>query len=201
MADRPANRPSRPAVPPDQSIVHDPEARLWLLRTPSSGYVLGLDSTDVPRGVHWGVSLTLELARSIAVPELRPGSGDSGPDPGAQEYAVEGGMRSGAPSLQLRYADGGRGVCLRYLGQRIAGTHLTVDLADRVHPVRISLHYRVRPGSDVIKRWTTLRGTLARRADHRPATGFCGVVVAGARRLPGQPGERRLGRRVHAAAH
>ncbi|WIV52972.1 glycoside hydrolase family 36 N-terminal domain-containing protein [Amycolatopsis nalaikhensis] len=110
MADRPADRPSRDAVRPDQSVVDDPAARLWLLRTPLSGYVLMLDSTDVPRAVHGGVPLTLEQARGIAVPERRPDSGDPGPDPGAQEYAVEGGTRSDAPSLQLRYEDGGWGV-------------------------------------------------------------------------------------------
>lgn len=133
-------------------IVHD-EPGLWLLTTPSSAYVVRLGQDGAPRCAHWGPPLTLDQARALPS--------------GREELPGEGGERFGVASLQVRYGDGVRGVEWRHLGHDLAtlgggdgaGGQLTIRMADRHYPLEIGLHYRVRPGSDAIDRWTTLRNT------------------------------------------
>ncbi|MFI7704872.1 alpha-galactosidase [Nonomuraea sp. NPDC049480] len=128
--------------------------RLWLLRTPATSYALGLDPDDRPRHVHWGAPLTAEQV--IDVPALPHHENSSFQVRGYGELEGPG---FGAPSLRPRYADGGAGVEWRYLDHEIEGGHLAVRLADRHHPLEITLHYRVRDDTDVIERWTVLRHT------------------------------------------
>ncbi|MEV0969992.1 alpha-galactosidase [Microtetraspora glauca] len=140
-------------------MIYDADARLWLLSTPSSGYAVRLGSDDAPYNVHWGRRLTIEQARSLP--------------PDREELPAEGAGRFGAASLQIRYGDAVRGVEWRHLGHDLdtdidtdvggsaggeaGGGHLAIRMADRHYPLEITLHYRVRSGSDAIERWTRLR--------------------------------------------
>ncbi|MFG1711085.1 alpha-galactosidase [Nonomuraea sp. M3C6] len=130
------------------------ERRLWLLRTPATSYALRLDADDRPRHVHWGPPLTAEQAATVPGPVCRDGSSFQ-----VQGYGELEGPGFGAPSLLVRYADGGAGVEWRHLGHEIDGGHLAIRFADRHHPLEITLHYRVREDTDVIERWTVLRHT------------------------------------------
>ncbi|MFG2076161.1 alpha-galactosidase [Nonomuraea maritima] len=130
------------------------EHRLWLLRTPATSYALRLDADDRPRHVHWGPPLTAEQAATVPGPVCRDGSSFQ-----TEGYGELEGPGFGAPSLLLRYTDGGAGVEWRHLGHEIDGGHLAVRFADRHHPLEITLHYRVREDTDVIERWTELRHT------------------------------------------
>ncbi|GIM97492.1 alpha-galactosidase [Paractinoplanes toevensis] len=133
----------------------EPDQRLWLLRTPSTSYAVRLDENDNPRHVHWGAALTLAQARELA--ERTPAAGSSFDTAGGpEELAVEGGARFGAAGLQLRFADGTRGVEWRYAGHDTGEGHLRVHLDDRHYPLRVTLHYRLHDDSDVIERWTTV---------------------------------------------
>ncbi len=128
------------------------EPGLWLLTTPSSAYAVRLGPDGAPRCAHWGPPLTLDQARALPA--------------GPEELPVEGGDRFGVAGLQVRYDDGVRGVEWRHLGHDIEGDdvdggHLTIRMADRHYPLEIDLHYLVRPDSDAVDRWTTLRNTGA----------------------------------------
>lgn len=138
------------------SVSFDPAGRLWLLNTTTSSYAIRLDDDDTLRHVHWGRPLTLHQATAIPATAGLSSSFDGAT---GEEYPAEGGARFGAPSLQVRYADGSRGVQWRYLDHSIDGGDLTVRLRDRHYPLGVDLHYRVRPASAVLERWTVLRHT------------------------------------------
>ena len=133
-------------------LLYEPHERLWLLRTPTTSYALRLDEDDNPRHVHWGAPLT---ATQLRAPDGKAASSfDSTVE--SEELAAEGGARFGPPGLQVRFADGTRGVEWRYAGHDAEDGHLRVHLDDRRHPMRLTLHYRVHSDSDVIERWTTV---------------------------------------------
>ena len=48
---------------------------------------------------------------------------------GTEEYAWDGGVRYGVPSLQVRFADGTRGLELDHAGHEITGDALTISSA------------------------------------------------------------------------
>src|SRR5262249_28849054 len=135
----------------------DEDARLWLLTTATTAYVLRLDAADHPRHVYWGPALTLVQALAVHPPVLPKISGFDGTSD--EELVTEGGARFEAPSLQVRFADGVRAVEWRYVGHETGDGRLSIRFADRHYPLEVVLHYRVRPGTDVIERWTTLRHT------------------------------------------
>src|SRR4051794_20939393 len=141
----------------------EPDQRLWLLHTPSTSYAVRLDEDDNLRHVHWGTALTLAQARELA--ERTPPAGSSFDTAGGpEELAAEGGARFGVPGLQVRFADGTRGVEWRCTGHDADGGHLRIHLEDRHYPLRVTLHYRVHEDSDVIERWTTVENRDPREA-------------------------------------
>jgi len=136
-------------------VLFEPRHRLWLLRAPTASYAIRLDEDDRVRHVHWGPAIT--LAEAVALAGRTPSAGSSfDAVAGAEELAAEGGARFGPAGLQVRFADGTRGIEWRYAGHDIDGGHLHIRMDDRVLPIRVNLHYRVPPGSDVIERWTTV---------------------------------------------
>jgi alpha-galactosidase len=132
-----------------------PDQRLWLLHTPATSYAVALDDGDDVRHLHWGPRLTADQATRLSA-RTPPGGSSFDTAGGPEELAVEGGARFGPAGLQVRFADGSRGVEWRHDGHHIDGGHLRIHLADRHYPLRLTLHYRVHDDSDVIERWTTL---------------------------------------------
>ncbi|GAA3442658.1 alpha-galactosidase [Planomonospora venezuelensis] len=113
---------------------------LWLLSTPTSGYVVRLAGDATPTCAHWGPALTLDQARDLPA--------------GWPELPVEGGAWFGVAGLQIRYGDAVRGVEWRHLGHAVEGDQLVLHMADGHYPLEITLHYRVR--GETIERWTTV---------------------------------------------
>jgi alpha-galactosidase len=135
-------------------------ARMWLLHTKSGSYGLGLNGKDVPLNLHWGPRVTVEQLTSLAGPDRLPQNSFDGPDDGWEELAVDGGTQYGPASLQVRFADGTRGIEWAFVGSEILGdTTLRLDFTDRHYPLRITLYYRVTPDTDVVERWTELTNT------------------------------------------
>ena len=142
------------------AISFDADTRTWLLATPNTSYALRLVGSNVLRHLHWGAPLTLAQAASLDdVPPFLV-RGHENVTEGTEELAVDGGLRYGVPSLQVRYPDGVRAIEWEYADHQIVvrpdSETLTIRLADKHYPLRISLHYRVFTDSDVIDRWTTL---------------------------------------------
>jgi alpha-galactosidase len=71
-----------------------------------------------------------------------------------EEYAQDGGIRYGVPTLQVRFADGTRSLELDYAGHEIIAETLVITLHDRYYPLDVRLHYRI--AGDVIERFAVL---------------------------------------------
>ncbi|BCY09907.1 alpha-galactosidase [Actinoplanes sp. L3-i22] len=146
-------------------LLYEADQRLWLLSTATTCYAIRLDEHDVVRHVHWGAPLTLDQARVLTERIPSPGSSfDSAGGP--EELAVEGGARFGPAGLQVRFANGTRGVEWRFAGHDLEDATLRVHLADRHYPLRLTLHYRLHDDSDVIERWATVEN----HDDRHPVT-------------------------------
>jgi alpha-galactosidase len=143
-------------VPP---ITYDAARRLWLLRTPATCYVVGLAADDSPLCLHWGPALTLEQAVTLPREPVRRASSFDGARV-REELVTETADRFTAPSLQLAFPDGARGVDWRHTGHTADGGHLTLRFRDAWHPFHVDLHYRVHAGGDVVERWSTLRSEV-----------------------------------------
>ncbi|MFE9864019.1 alpha-galactosidase [Streptomyces sp. NPDC005506] len=135
---------------------------VWLLSTPRTSYALRIDATGAPCHLAWGPALTLEEVQEFATEPAPPASSFEGRPPVGDELPVDGGPRYGPPSLQVRFADGTRAFEWQATGHHVhepapGSTELVLDFRDRLHPLRVALHYRVHDDSDVIERWTVLR--------------------------------------------
>jgi len=147
-------------------IWHDAAAGTWLAEMRSTSYAFSLaDDGAALRHLHWGAALppaALDGLRATAAggmpgQEAQLSLGRERPD----EYVPWGGLRFDEPSLKAEYGDGTRSVEWLVTGHRVTRrgpvSTLHVDLADTVHPLRVTLAYRVYDGFDVLDRWATLR--------------------------------------------
>ncbi|MFF8918564.1 alpha-galactosidase [Streptomyces sp. NPDC015032] len=128
---------------------------LAVLRTPNSVYALRIAPDGSPRHVYWGAPLGTDAL--AALPEAAsPAASSFEADAAADELAPQTGARFGPAGLQVRFADGTRGAQWRFVSHTVDGGELRLRLEDRRRPLRAELCYRVRPGTDVIERWTEL---------------------------------------------
>jgi alpha-galactosidase len=169
------------AVPP---IEHNPTTGSWLLTTPATSYAFRVAPGGL-RHLYWGSRLTLaELEASAPSPGPARSGGFGSPWDGTEEWPVEGGLRFGVPSLQVRFADGARGVEWVPDGSSVSGRVLEIRLRDRYYPLGATLSYRVLDDCDVIERWVTLSHT----GDGEPFEVF--RLDSAAWQLPPLPGYR-----------
>ncbi|MFF5606947.1 alpha-galactosidase [Streptomyces cellulosae] len=151
-------------------ITRSPDTGVWLLTTPRTSYALRIDETGAPCHVAWGPRLTAEEADTLAAPFTEPSNSFEGRPAVGEELPVDGGTRYGPPSLQVRYADGSRAFEWEPVGHRVDDSapgreELVLEFRDRVVPLSVALHYRVRADTDVIERWTVLRNDGDERVD------------------------------------
>ena len=129
------------------------DGRTWLLSGPASSYALGLGEADELLHLHWGPRIALADAEALA----------AGPGPeywafeatldGHEEYPVEGGPRFVRPALSVRTEER-RGTEWRFEAYEADGDELRLRFSDA--GLGITLHYRMRAGTDVVERWVTL---------------------------------------------
>ncbi|MGW1244368.1 alpha-galactosidase [Streptomyces bobili] len=151
-------------------ISFSPDTGIWLLTTPRTSYALRIDETGAPCHLAWGPRLTLPEAEDLLVPVESAGDSFEGRPPVGEELPVDGGTRFGPPSLQVRYADGSRAFEWEPVGHRVhepapGSAELVLEFRDRLYPLRVALHYRVREDTDVIERRTVLHNAGDQRVD------------------------------------
>src|SRR5258705_9807957 len=130
-------------------VAFDEASRTWLLSTTDTAYVLRLGDDGVLRHLYWGPPLTVGQAAAVPAPSTLTMTQFEGRQYDLEELPVEGGARFGVPAVQVRLADGTRGLELVHAGHTIDGLTLTVRFADRHYPVEVGLHYRIHQDSDV----------------------------------------------------
>ncbi|WP_329417970.1 alpha-galactosidase [Streptomyces sp. NBC_01268] len=150
-------------------VTFDPALGLAVLRTPNSQYAVLIGADGSPRHLYWG--RPLDSAVLAALPEaVSPAASSFEADAAADELAPQSGARFGPAGLQVRFADGTRGVQWRFAGASVDGGELRLRLDDRRRPLRTELCYRVRPDSDVVERWTELTHTAPEADPALPVT-------------------------------
>ncbi|WP_405020628.1 alpha-galactosidase [Kitasatospora sp. NBC_00070] len=155
-------------MPPTSSAVSFDAARgLAVLRTPNSTYALRVGVDGSPRHLHWGAVLDTAALTGLTV-AASPAASSFEADPAPDELAPQTGARFGPAGLQVRFADGTSGAQWNFAGHTLQDGELRLQLTDRHYPLAARLCYRVRPGSDVIERWTELTHTGT--ADAGPIT-------------------------------
>ncbi|GHG10367.1 alpha-galactosidase [Streptomyces filamentosus] len=144
-----------PAATPALSF--DAERGVAVLRTPNSVYAVRVGADGSPRHLHWGPELDLA---ALPVPRS-PADSSFEDEAAADELGIQTGARFGPAGLQVRFADGTIGAQWRFLGHSLHEDRheLRLHLADRRYPLAADLCYRLRPGHDVVERWTELAHT------------------------------------------
>jgi alpha-galactosidase len=141
--------------------VSEPAPGIWVLRTPRSAYVLSHAGDDVPLAAHWGAPVDDDTAVALAQVPLAPGrSSWESPLDGREEYPADTGLRFVEPALALRFPDGGRTVRWVHQAAQVDPAdpgHLQLSYTELTRPLRLTLHYRVGAGHDVVERWAQLQ--------------------------------------------
>ncbi|MFI0899128.1 alpha-galactosidase [Streptomyces sp. NPDC020983] len=135
--------------------------RLWLLSGPDSSYALHLTERDELLHLHWGRRIALGDAEALAA-EQPCGQRSFGP-PSGPRAEFPAGCAAGAPPAALavrsRHAGGAEWCFEEYEiaaePDPAAGQELRLHFHDSRHHLDLTLHYRMRRGSDVVERWTT----------------------------------------------
>ncbi|OIV35798.1 alpha-galactosidase [Mangrovactinospora gilvigrisea] len=137
-------------------ILHDPDRRLWLLSGPRTSYLIALREHDILVNLYWGPRISLADAAEISDGHLAGGASSFGAaGDGREEYPVDGGPRFAQPALAVQRGTV-RGIEWTHRGASAEGTGLRLDFHDAGHALDIALHYRLRPGHDILERWTEL---------------------------------------------
>ncbi|MFH8518529.1 alpha-galactosidase [Streptomyces gelaticus] len=139
-------------------VTFDPDLGLAVLSTPNSVYAVRVAPDGSPRHLYWGARLDTDSLAALPDP-VSPAASSFEADAAADELAPQTGARFGPAGLQVRFADGTRGAQWRFTGHTVDGGELRLRLDDRHRPLRAELCYRVRPGTDVVERWTELTHT------------------------------------------
>ncbi|WP_433086629.1 alpha-galactosidase [Dactylosporangium sp. CA-052675] len=154
-----------------------------MLRTPNSAYVLDTGGgEDVPLAAHWGAPVDDEAAVALAgVPhDAARGSWES-PLDGREEYPSDTGLRFTEPALALRFGDDGRAVRWVLARAEADRGHLRLRYRELTRPVRLTLHYRVVPGHDVLERWAELDTDVPVEVVRADSAAWCLPAREGAR--------------------
>ncbi|GAA4609470.1 alpha-galactosidase [Actinoplanes octamycinicus] len=132
-------------------IEPSPDGATIALHTEHTTYALRLDHTVRP--IHWGPRISAEEA--AAIPAWRSPFDDTfeGPLDSAEDFPIAGGAMFTPAALSFGSEAG-----LTVAGHEIRGDELVVRLTGAVE---VELHYRVRPSTDVIERWSVVRHTGA----------------------------------------
>jgi alpha-galactosidase len=129
----------------------------FLLTGAASAYAFAHDADGHLWHLHWGGRVQLDdLPGLLARPVDEYASFGSVPRGYTEELVAWGGRRFDESTLVVGFADGTRGLELRYAGHEIDGDGLRVRLADAHYRFDVVLDYRVHPGYDVLVRWLEL---------------------------------------------
>jgi alpha-galactosidase len=131
--------------------------RGWVLETHATGYALGLNRAGLLAHSYWGPRLP-ELSDYPDAPDPAFWSFNNVGQLTPEEYPGYEDVKFVEPCLKLTFADGVRDVVLRFASAELAGgeaPELRLHLRDTVYPLRVTLHYRVHEGYDLIERWAT----------------------------------------------
>jgi alpha-galactosidase len=151
-----ATSPVTAATAPRAAVRYLADAKLFVLETGRTSYVLGLNEQNEVQLVYWGARLLRDADHAPA--HTREGYAfESGEGLSEIEYPGWGGLRFSEPCLKVSFADGVRDLVLKYLSHEIQGDSLVLHLQDVNRGLAVQLSYRVFPRHDILAKRATIR--------------------------------------------
>ncbi len=142
---------------PSQTIEYQADRKLWLLKTKTSSYAMGVSDGGELQNLYWGAPLW----QAQDIPPARASKGGSSFDPPEmfenEEYPGWGGARFYETALKVMRADGDRDLVLHYKSHKQDGDNLDIVLKDIKDDIEVTLHYLVYPDTGIIRRYSTIR--------------------------------------------
>ena len=131
-------------------------AKLFVIETERTSYVLGVNEQNEVQLVYWGARLLrdadFEPAHTREAYAFESGEGLS-----EIEYPGWGGLRFSEPCLKVSFADGVRDLVLKYVSHEIQGDRLVLRLKDIGYDLSVDLTYRVFPRQDILAKDASIR--------------------------------------------
>ena len=151
-----ATFPITAAAAPRAAVRYLADAKLFVLETERTSYVLGVNEQNEVQLVYWG-------ARLLRDADLGPAhtrdayAFESGEGLSEIEYPGWGGLRFAEPCLKVSFADGVRDLVLKYVSHEIQGDTLVLHLKDIGYDLAVDLTYRVFPRHDILAKRAAIR--------------------------------------------
>jgi alpha-galactosidase len=131
----------------------------WILETQNTTYALGLNAAGMLTHRYWGA----KLPRLEDYPAAMDSEGWAAFNGSGQlvphEYPAYAGANYVDPCLKLSFSDGVRDTVLEFEGSEVLESELKIHLRDAHYPLRVTLHYRIHEGFDLLERFVTLQNT------------------------------------------
>ncbi|HZT34107.1 MAG TPA: alpha-galactosidase [Bryobacteraceae bacterium] len=143
------------ALPLVAQVRYLPERKLWVLQTPHTSYILGVNEQNEIQNLYWGKKLPRDADLAPAH-TARDYAFESPEGMTNEEYPGWGGMRYTEPCLKVTLSDGVRDLVLKYASHRTAGDMLEIRLKDIRYELYVTLRYELYPGSDVLRKQTVI---------------------------------------------
>lgn len=144
------------------AIEYSAATKVWLLKTASSAYAMGVNERGELQSLYWGGPLWRIGDVPAADGKREWSSFDPAQSQFAEEYPGWGGTRYLEPALKIRRADGVRDLVLHYQSHKIDGNKLTIVLKDINDDLLVSLDYLVYPEEGIIRKSARLENRTAK---------------------------------------
>jgi alpha-galactosidase len=141
-----------PTLGAASSVRFLPDRKLWVLETHHTSYVLGVNQRGELQNVYWGKKIVRDEDLAAAHSSREHASFDSSETMTNEEYPGWGGMLYTEPCLKITRADGDRDLVLKYDSQKVVDDTLEVRVKDIQDDVFVTLHYRLYPRTDIIRK-------------------------------------------------
>jgi alpha-galactosidase len=167
------------ALPALAQVRYLPGTKLWLLETQNTSYVVGVNDQNAIQHVYWGHRIRRDQdqrpARRTADFAFESREGLT-----SEEYPGWGGMRYSEPCLKVALADGVRDLVLHYVSHEMKGEELAIRTKDMRYDLFVTLHYRVYPRWDIVRKYTTIENRTRQAVTVENAQSGVWYVPAGA---------------------
>ena len=148
--------PTTAGAAPRAAVRYLADAKLFVLETERTSYVLGVNEQNEVQFVYWGARLIRDADHGPA--HTREAYAfESGEGLSEIEYPGWGGLRFAEPCLKVSFADGVRDLVLKYVSHEIQGDSLVLHLKDIGYGLAVDLTYRVFPRHDILAKRATIR--------------------------------------------
>ncbi len=136
---------------------------IFVLETENTHYVLGIDEQGINRHIHWGKKCDTDDYSLCRTGDEN--SNHTKLDEYKQELTPFGKTMYRECDIKAEFEDKCREINLTYNGFEADSHTLTLLFSDEYYPLEIALNYQVFDGTDIIKRWNTVKNTGNGRID------------------------------------